>query len=708
MTANNLRKELTNYGKRPGMLLLSVTVVLAVLVATASAMAQSQDPLELYDANNNGSIDADEVITAVNDYFAGRIDRALAIRVLNLYLASAGASSGTPRYTQGSACSTYDADNSEGINRDEVIAAIRDYFATYPTVTREQVIAVIRCYFRTPFAPTGLRGNPGTGQITLNWTPVSGAGSYQVQQLIGSTWTILPRSPYTLTPTNPTGSAMVGGLSHNTSYQHKVRAVGSNGKSTWTSPITTRTNPRPDSVPKFANATTHLMFQKGESIDRRLPAATGGNGMLTYSITPATENGLVFDLSNHRITGSPENARQTFTYTLTVSDDDEDVASMTIDVTVLDISAKLGLTGYRNVIHEYIWRVLDHDNVQLDQSDRFDEIEDTTLWWREFTFQLRISASTGFQVNTETCTWPESTGTRIASIPTPPGSQPILATDWVSLGNTVSMVRCGIGSGLSASDKYSVWVKHEKGGYSTVTKLYSRPVSRSPHIHDHNVSYYVLGTSNSEFPGKVNPIETETTEGLFPSSRPSHLPGRAPNVELLKLGNYSDAANAWNDVGSGASIEQESNIGGVDVTIFGYWNPEGREPDDAEPNDGVCGISFACLSMVVRGREHILSGQTFNIEDPPRFGTEPQREWTVSYEDFVSEPEDFYYLPSILAHEFGHTLGLGHSKQSFTIMTTHFRELEPCETGTVDENTCGLADDDKEGVKSIYEGHTAD
>ena len=86
-------------------MIVTVALNLDALVLAASAMAQSQDPLELYDANDDGVIDADELITAVTDYFPGRIDRAMALRVLNLYVASAGASSGTPRYTQGSACS---------------------------------------------------------------------------------------------------------------------------------------------------------------------------------------------------------------------------------------------------------------------------------------------------------------------------------------------------------------------------------------------------------------------------------------------------------------------------------------------------------------------------------------------------------------------------------------------------------------------------
>ena len=78
MAAKTLLAEIARHSRRPGVLLLAVLSVLAVLVVTASAMAQSQDPLDLYDANDDGMIDADEAITAVSDHLAGRIDRALA------------------------------------------------------------------------------------------------------------------------------------------------------------------------------------------------------------------------------------------------------------------------------------------------------------------------------------------------------------------------------------------------------------------------------------------------------------------------------------------------------------------------------------------------------------------------------------------------------------------------------------------------------
>ena len=68
----------------------------AVLAAFLASVAIGQpagddpaDPLALYDANDNGVIDADEVIRAVSDHLAGRIDRDLAQRVWEFYRSAA-------------------------------------------------------------------------------------------------------------------------------------------------------------------------------------------------------------------------------------------------------------------------------------------------------------------------------------------------------------------------------------------------------------------------------------------------------------------------------------------------------------------------------------------------------------------------------------------------------------------------------------------
>ena len=75
---------------------MATVVVSAVLAAFLVSQARAQqpqepaDPLELYDANDNGVIDADEAIRAVSDHLAGRIDRELALRVWELYRSTGG------------------------------------------------------------------------------------------------------------------------------------------------------------------------------------------------------------------------------------------------------------------------------------------------------------------------------------------------------------------------------------------------------------------------------------------------------------------------------------------------------------------------------------------------------------------------------------------------------------------------------------------
>ena len=49
------------------------------------------DPLDLYDENEDGIIDGEELLTSFLDYAAGRIDRDLGLRVFRLYKEGAGA-----------------------------------------------------------------------------------------------------------------------------------------------------------------------------------------------------------------------------------------------------------------------------------------------------------------------------------------------------------------------------------------------------------------------------------------------------------------------------------------------------------------------------------------------------------------------------------------------------------------------------------------
>ena len=81
----------------PAAVLMAVTLGLVIVAVATPAMAQtpdSQDPLALYDSNENGQIDGEEYVTAFRDYAELHIDATLLMRVRKLYLATvvAGAS----------------------------------------------------------------------------------------------------------------------------------------------------------------------------------------------------------------------------------------------------------------------------------------------------------------------------------------------------------------------------------------------------------------------------------------------------------------------------------------------------------------------------------------------------------------------------------------------------------------------------------------
>ena len=134
--------------------LLVVLLGLMTLIASSpdTVMAQSggtSDPLTLYDANDNGVIDTDEAITAVSDYLAGRIDRDLVLRVLDMYFSAnsgasgASATPGTP--SSDTTCGRYDVNSDGKIDGVEVLQATADYFDG--DLNGSDVLAVVRCFF---------------------------------------------------------------------------------------------------------------------------------------------------------------------------------------------------------------------------------------------------------------------------------------------------------------------------------------------------------------------------------------------------------------------------------------------------------------------------------------------------------------------------------------------------------------------------------
>ena len=89
-----------------------------------------------------------------------------------------------------------------------------------------------------------------------------------------------------------------------------------------------------DTAPSFGTAgVADQNYVTGAAIDAlTLPAAGGGNGALTYSLTPDVP-GLSFDAATRRLTGTPTSVG-TYNMTYTVTDEDGDTDTLSFAITV--------------------------------------------------------------------------------------------------------------------------------------------------------------------------------------------------------------------------------------------------------------------------------------------------------------------------------------------------------------------------------------
>ena len=98
-----------------------------------------------------------------------------------------------------------------------------------------------------------------------------------------------------------------------------------------------------DALPSFgAAAVAAQIYTVGVAVDPvlQLPAASGGNGALRYTLAPALPDGLTFNAENRQISGTPTAATPLTTYTLTATDADAidpDSATLTLMLTVTSL-----------------------------------------------------------------------------------------------------------------------------------------------------------------------------------------------------------------------------------------------------------------------------------------------------------------------------------------------------------------------------------
>ncbi len=504
----------------------------------------------------------------------------------------------------------------------------------------------------------------------------------------------------------PYSSALVKGasaLSHTyrnlqpgTTYKFRIHACnGTDSCGIWTVPVVkvttlheatstptpTRT-PRPTPAPPSTPISEALNFGKVVAVDHRfraghsvsvpLPEARDGNGTLTYSIAPALRSGLTFDLGNgltfnagtRAISGTPTAAANRTTYIYTATDEDEDTAQISVYVTVFDIGETVVEGGVARPLLESTWGVLGYHTVVLR--------EGTISRTDGHQLRLRIPAGAGFQFG-QTCTWP-------AAAPT---DTTMLESSWLPSNYGFHVVRCALGGGDAV--RVEVQARLGDGGMPAVLYHATMNIKHSWHRNDHTVAYYIRGTSVTTIHGvtvgtSITGVTTDTQEGLFPASTST------PHPALTAPANYASAANAWANVRARrVTVTPATAEAGADVVIEGYWDPH--------PAADRCGGSVAC-TYPAGTYPHIGDGQPFLIEDPPRWDGGPQEVWTISLADWNGDRDMYEYLPYVLMHEFGHTLGLGEGADGDDIMGGARRR--------------DLSDGDAKGLRATYAHHRDD
>ena len=90
-----------------------------------------------------------------------------------------------------------------------------------------------------------------------------------------------------------------------------------------------------DLIPEFTETVSDQLYWVGAAIDAlELPAASGGDGALSYALLPQLPEGLAFDADTRMVTGTPVEVMAETEYTLTATDGDGDTAMLSFRVEV--------------------------------------------------------------------------------------------------------------------------------------------------------------------------------------------------------------------------------------------------------------------------------------------------------------------------------------------------------------------------------------
>ena len=377
-------------------------------------------------------------------------------------------------------------------------------------------------------------------------------------------------------------------------------------------------------------------FQAGESVGVTFPGASGGEGTLTYSISPSIGNGTIFTSATRRLSGRFSDAATTTTYTYTVADPHGYKISRDFNVTIFDLKLQVverdGQTKRLHDLEDWQWLILERNELT---------IEDTASRTTDYLFRLDIPIGTGFEVDKELCDW-QAPNTDVDSTP------------WLELGDEVYLLRCTIGSGGAAGIEIKVRVQGSGIYYSLFT--FDENIDQSWHRNNHEVSYKIespfLGSTAIGYPGYGGSMsEAEIADAIELSA---------------DIWNGRDGFHSlWGTGSAPVTFTEVSNS--ADVTISGYWR--------GSTNQGCGGRAYACAIPGPSSVYPHLEQQPVKVAFPARIfavssilGIDLYQRWTNDFDKAKKRQAFYKYLPHTLMHELGHTAGLGHPPPGHSLM----------------------------------------
>ena len=190
-----------------------------------------------------------------------------------------------------------------------------------------------------PASPTGLAAVGGNGGLAFSWTLPTNTTDIQKQQL---RWKVTSALPFTASdawtdlPGDVTGYRVMG-LANGVAVSVEVRAVNAQG----TGPAATLSGTPQDLAPSFGTASVaDRTLTQGKAISALvLPEASGGDGTLSYTLTPSLPAGISLDMATRTVSGTPTALQAATSYSWTVTDADGDSSSLTFSISVEAIVA---------------------------------------------------------------------------------------------------------------------------------------------------------------------------------------------------------------------------------------------------------------------------------------------------------------------------------------------------------------------------------